>query len=193
MCSWCYGVAEELGKVKTHYDQTLDFEIIMGGLRPYNQESMTDLKDFLVHHWEDVNKASGQPFKYDILDSTITYDTEPPCRATVIARDMDEAKAFEFFKLIQKDFYFENKNMHLAESYHDSLKEVGLDTDAFDKLFASAEMKVKVRKDFERSAAMGVRGFPTIILEKEGQLYLIANGYATAAQMQERIDGILNK
>jgi len=193
MCSWCYGVAPEMEKVKAHFRETLDFEIIMGGLRPYNTQSMSQLKSFLTQHWEEVHHRSGQSFQYDILDSTtITYDTEPPCRATVIVRQMAPEKAFPFFTKVQKTFYQENKNMHLAESYHSALISLEIDTAEFDRHFNSDEMKALVRKDFERSRQMGVNGFPTLALQIGDELFLIANGYSTAKKMIERIEKRIN-
>ncbi len=192
MCSWCYGVTNELAEVKEKFDGRLGFELVMGGLRPYNTQKMSELKSFLAHHWEDVNKASGQQFKYEILDSeTITYDTEPPCRANVVVRQLAPKQAFAFFKATQKAFYLHNKNMHLAESYHDILKELGIDVAKFEELFASDEMKALTRRDFEQSAEWGVRGFPTLILRHNDKLTMITNGYSKSEAMIERIEAAL--
>ena len=194
MCSWCYGFSPELQKVKDHYENVLQFEMIMGGLRPYNTETMTDLKNFLTHHWQEVNTASGQPFRYDILNETdITYDTEPPCRASVIVREMDPAREFDFFIETQKAFYLENKNLHLVESYIPILNQLGLDRETFIEMFDSESMKVKVRTDFERSSRMGVRGFPTVLLENNGRLTMVVNGYARSEQIIAKIDNLLKK
>ena len=67
MCSWCYGISDELTIVHQHYDH-IPLELVKGGLRPYNTETMSDLKSFLQHHWEEVNKRSGQEFNYGVLD-----------------------------------------------------------------------------------------------------------------------------
>jgi len=192
MCSWCYGITDELANVKEKFDRQLGFELVMGGLRPYNTQKMSELKDFLHHHWEEVHRASGQSFQYGILDSdTITYDTEPPCRANVVVRQLAPKHAFMFFKSTQKAFYFHNKNMHLAESYHDILKELGIDTQQFDQLFASDEMKALTRRDFEQSAEWGIQGFPTLILRHKDKLTMITNGYSTSEVMIKRIEAAL--
>ena len=194
MCSWCYGFAPELNEVKEHYGDKLDMELVMGGLRPYNTQMMTELKDFLTHHWEDVNKASGQEFNYEILSSDrITYDTEPPSRAAVVVRKMDSEKEYDFFKKSQTAFYLYNQNMHLAESYDSILAELELDTKEFDTLFHSDEMKQLVRKDFERAGEMGVRGFPTLLLKHGDKLDLISNGYLSSEDIIQRIDKVLVK
>lgn len=188
MCSWCYGFSPELSKVVAELDDGIKMEMIMGGLRPYNTQSMTELKSFLKGHWEEVNHRSGQEFKYDILDKeSITYDTEPPSRAFIIVRDLCPGDEFKFFKKLQALFYFENKNMHLAETYFEAVEELGVSKEEFTKHFESEFYKNKIKEDFQKSSAMGVRGFPTLLLQKGEDLYLISNGYMESASVVQRI------
>lgn len=190
MCSWCYGFSEELLEIVEAQEGKLELEIVMGGLRPYNQETMTDLKSFLTHHWEDVHKASGQEFTYDILDrSDLKYDTEPPCRASVVVRAMAAEKELKFFKMVQRAFYFENLDLNQASSYHAILRNLDLDTAEFDRLFASEEHKIAVKKDFERAGALGVRSFPTLLVEVNGELSVVAQGYAKA----DKVNAVISK
>lgn len=172
----------------------LELEVVMGGLRPYNQESMTDLKSFLTHHWEDVHKASGQRFNYGILDrNDLKYDTEPPCRATVVVRAMDASKELKFFKAIQKGFYFDNLDLNQAQSYHNILVELELDAEKFDKLFESIEYKEKVKKDFVRAGELGANSFPTLLVEIDGMLSIVARGFAKADQVNAVIKKKLSR
>lgn len=192
MCSWCYGISDELAQVKQHFDDEVDFEVVLGGLRPYNKETMADLKDFLTHHWVDVHKASGQEFNYDILDDqNITYDTEPPSRAVLVVRKLKPEMEFDFFKAIQKVFYFENKNMHLAGSYHEVLKDMEIDIQAFDELFASEELEALVKLDFARARQLGVSSFPTLLIQVGDSINLVARGFASKEEMISAIDRIL--
>lgn len=192
MCSWCYGIAPEFSKLMEEYDGKLDFELVLGGLRPYNKQVMTELKDFLKGHWHEVHERSGQEFSYGILDdASITYDTEPPSRAAVVVRQLSPANEIAFFKKSQVLFYKENKNMHLAESYHSLLSEYGIDKEEFTSLFNSDEMKEKIRQDFSRAAELGVNSFPTILLEHDGKIYPIARGYSTSEKMTDRVENLL--
>jgi len=193
MCSWCYGIAEELSEVKKTFGDQIDFEMVMGGLRPYNTQTMSELKDFLSHHWEEVNSKSGQIFTYSILDSQeITYDTEPPCRASIIVRSIDKEKEFDFFKAVQKAFYFDNKNLHLKESYHPILKELSIDTQTFDKLFDSPNSNEKSNEDFNRARTLGVNSFPTLLLEHDGKQHKIAQGFETSENIIKAIRKIVS-
>ena len=118
MCSWCYGFSPEITKAKEELESTVDFLLIMGGLRPNGTETMADLGDFLKEHWDHVNQRSEMPFNYDILkDESFVYDTEPPCRAVVTMRKLNPKKEFDFFKEVQRAFYYENKNTKDGNTY----------------------------------------------------------------------------
>jgi len=191
MCSWCYGISEEFGKTADFFANEMDVELIMGGLRPHNTQSMNDLKDFLTEHWEHVNKASGQPFSYEVLDrKDWLYDTEPACRAVVLARQLSPGCELDFFKSVQRSFYFENKNPTALATYLELAKNADLDVEEFERLFNDEEIKQATRDDFARSGELGVRGFPTIILQKDGKSHLIANGFSTSAEMIAKIQAI---
>lgn len=192
MCSWCYGFGPELMEIVEEQKDELELEIVMGGLRPYNQETMTDLKSFLTHHWEDVAKASGQEFSYGILDrADLNYDTEPPSRATIIVRQMAPEKELAFFKQIQSAFYKDNLDMSQSSSYHSILKSLDLDTKAFDLDFESKVYKHEIKKDFERAGLLGVTSFPTMLIEIDGKVTIVARGYAKAAQVNANIQDLM--
>ena len=194
MCSWCYGIAPELQKLQKHYEGSMDIEVVAGGLRPYNTETMTDLADFLKEHWEDVQRASGQPFKTEILNrADYVYDTEPSCRALVAVRQMKAEVALDFFRLIQEDFYYENVYLSEAEAFRSSVEEVGLNFDTFKKKFESDQLKLDVKQDFYRASQLGVRSFPTILLQANGRTTVISNGYSTVEDMTRKIENLLGQ
>ncbi len=193
MCSWCYGFSPEFSEAVDKLGETIELEMVMGGLRPYNTQTMKDLDDFLTHHWEEVSERSGQPFKYDILkDYTFVYDTEPACRAVCVVRDLAPEKELAFFKAIQTAFYYENKNTGAIDTYLDICKKMDINPKAFLTAFDSDKMKNAVREDFTVSAEMGVRGFPTVILKKDGKYIMIANGYTTAENVMQKVNLFLD-
>lgn len=185
MCSWCYGFSPELSKVMDNLEKGVDLRLVMGGLRPYNTETMKELGDFLNGHWKEVQERSGQSFGYDILkDHSFIYDTEPPSRAVLVVRKLNPEKEFAFFKAVQTAFYADNKNTHLVDTYMELAEQMDIDPTAFKTAFESEEMKDAVRRDFEWAAEMGVRGFPTLLLQIGEKYHLIANGYRKAEQVE---------
>jgi putative protein-disulfide isomerase len=192
MCSWCYGIAPEWDKIKNDYKDKLEIDYVMGGLRPYYNKPISELKDFLSDHWKHVNEASNQPFTYDILDrSDINYDTEPPSRAVVAVRAIDPHKVGEFFKASQRLFYVENGNMNLSKTYHKILSDLDLDIDKFDSLFDSDAMKDATRSEFDQAKLLGVRSFPTVLLQIGEEHYIVTQGYRTCEQMTQSIEKLI--
>ncbi len=189
LCSWCYGFSPEISKVIEHFGDQLEFDLIMGGLRPFNTETMTQLGEFLGKHWQQVEERSGQIFNTEILkDTSFVYDTEPPARATVAVRWLKRSVEFEFFKAVQVAFYAENKNTNDVATYLPIVEQFGINPEEFTASFQSDMTKEKVRRDFEQTAQWGVRGFPTLVLQKGAELELLATGYTEASVIIERIE-----
>lgn len=193
MCSWCYGFGNEIAEVISKLGNEVELEIVMGGLRPYNTQTMSDLKEFLTEHWHDVNKASQQPFKYEILDTELLYDTEPACRAVLVARELQANSAMLYFHKVQTAFYAENKNPHLTSTYADIAQKMGMDRDIFIKKFESEQYKKLIKEDFLKASQLGVRSFPTVLLKYKGEQHIVAAGYAKAEKVLKAIREIISE
>lgn len=187
LCSWCYGFSPELDKVLKEFPNA-PFEMVMGGLRPEGKETIGELKDFLKEHWLEVKRASGQEFNFSIFENEdLYYDTEPACRAVLIVKDLKREAMYDFFKAVQKSFYYDNAN-HLEEDTYISIaKSFGIDEKKFTEMYRSRNGKMTSYKDFELAQQMGVRGFPSLIAKIDGKYYQIANGYSKAEKMILRL------
>lgn len=193
MCSWCYGFGNEIAAVIDDLGEEIQLEVVMGGLRPYNTQTMTDLKEFLTEHWHEVNRASQQPFSYEILDTDLLYDTEPACRAVIVARELQPKSTMHFFHKVQNAFYHENKNPHLTATYADIAEQMGMDRNLFIKKFESEKYKKLIKEDFLRASQLGVRSFPTVLLVSDGNTKIVSAGYSKAEEVLSKVKKIISK
>lgn len=183
MCSWCYGFSPELDKIKAAFPETA-FEMVMGGLRPGGTEKMMDLRAFLHEHWTEVHRASGQRFNFAILKkSEITYDTEPACRAVILAGKMNSNIKYDYFKAVQESFYMQNNLPNEDDTYVQIAAKLGLDPEVFHSRFRKSQAKMDAFSEFDLAATMGVRSFPALIAKIEGKLYMVTNGYQKAERI----------
>lgn len=188
LCSWCYGFGPELSKlIERHPDARLD--LVMGGLRPFNTKTMTpEFKEMLRGHWRHVATASGLPFSESIFErDDFIYDTEPPCRAVVTARNIEAARAFAYMKAVQLAFYRDGRDVTRADVLADVAEACGYDRETFLMRFESPAMREETRGDFSTTQSLGVSGFPTVGLAKGAQLFLVTSGYATHDVLDYRI------
>jgi putative protein-disulfide isomerase len=191
MCSWCYGFAPEIAKVKAAYPEH-EFRTIMGGLRPGGTDTMASMSEFLEHHWKEMSERTGQPVNYGIIgDENFILDTEPGCRAVVAARKMGVVDDLAFFHEVQKAFYVDNHSMTSTNTFEQIATKAGLDAVTFKEVFESEETKYDTRAEFQLSSEMGIRGYPSVVLRHNGQLFLATNGYRTFEDLNQVMQNII--
>ena len=191
MCSWCYGFGPQLTRfLAAHPDA--DVEVVMGGLRAYNREPMSDaFREMLRGHWDHVAQASGLPMTPRALDDDFIYDTEPACRAVVTGRTLDSGRALALLEALQHAFYSEGRDITRARVLAEVAAGCGYVHSDFLRDLESEEMRQDTRADFTTTQRLGVGGFPTLVLSRHDELYLLTSGFASADVLEERIDEVL--
>lgn len=200
MCSWCYGFGKEMTALAELHPE-MPVEIVVGGLRA----GATDVLDhagkvFRLAHWARVEEASGLPFNREGLMArqNFVYDTEPICRAVVAARVIaPNSDSLAVFRALQRGFYVEavdtTDGQVLARLATDALREEGysIDADDFYKVWAVQSTIELARQDFARSRAMGVNSFPALFMEINGKTQSLSSGYAHVAELEQRLQSML--
>ncbi|MGJ8592665.1 MAG: DsbA family protein [Aquaticitalea sp.] len=196
MCSWCWGISPQTNALQRYATQeNIKFNLIMGGLRPGGGQAWDkSFKNYLEHHWKEVNKMSGQPFNFSLFEmEEFNYDTEPGCRAVVTAKTIAPEKTLAFYELVQYYFYAAAKDPKQLDFYKPICEKLDIDYKEFSEKFTSDAMKAATEADFTKSRELGVRGFPTIIYRKKDKLYTIARGYTEFEDLKKSIIKLQNK
>lgn len=191
LCSWCWGISPALNRLeKAAETNGIPYRIVLGGLRPGGGDAWNEeFKGFLKHHWEEVTARSGQPFSEKIFDrEAFNYDTEPSCRAVVVARQLKPESESRFFELTQHRFYVQNEDPNEVGFYEPICDQLGIDYAEFAPLFGSEEAKSATLRDFQLNRSWGVTGYPTVVFRKGEQLIAIARGYAEFEQMWAAVE-----
>ena len=99
MCSWCWGFAPVIQRIKQDYSHHLRISLNVGGLRPGTTEPLGETaRAEILHHWHQVHTRTGQPFKFDgALPETFVYDTEPASRAVLAFASLDADRTLAYF------------------------------------------------------------------------------------------------
>lgn len=198
MCSWCWGMAPVIeGLAALCADQGLGFRLVMGGLRagggdPWNAA----FRGFLRQEWTHIAAQTGQPFGFDLLErAAFSYDTEPACRAVVTARAYfgngpdASRRELAFFSSAQRKFYVAGEDPKEPAFYRDICAATGIDPALFEQSFASPEAAAATQQEFRFARQLGVRGFPTVLLQTATGVHEISVGYAPLATVTERLSG----
>ncbi len=190
MCSWCWGFAPVVSALNDAYGDKLRLTLTMGGLRPGTKAPLTaQLREEILHHWQEVQRRSDQPFKFDdALPEGFIYDTEPASRAVVAVGALNPAAAFPYFKAVQAAFYAEGQDVTQAPILASLAERHGFDRAQFMSRFASEDIKEMTRAQFVQAAEIGIRGFPTVVLQTASDYALLTQGYRPLAELRPLID-----
>lgn len=200
MCSWCYGFGPELTTLINGLPE-VPMEIVVGGLRAYNTEVMdAKSKETILSHWRKVQEASGLPFVDDaLLRDGFIYDTEPACRAVVAARILAPQAVLDVFLAIQHGFYAEGldttKGDVLTKLSTQALNKAGvaIDAETFLDMWKSEEAVTATHTDFVQTQRWHITGFPTLVLERAGELHLVSAGFTRTEMLIEQLQSLVDR
>ena len=196
MCSWCYGFGKELSKVQAALPD-LSLRIVVGGVRAGSTEVLDDAgKRFRLAHWARVEALSGLPFNREAFTAHqgLVYDTEPVCRAVVVARLLaPEVSQLTVFRALQSAFYADGRDTTqvevliqvLASVFSDAGKALLPDTIA--DSMRSQQALTLTQQDFIQARQWGINSFPQLLLQQGDNLRSLAPGYTKAEDILQAL------
>lgn len=179
MCSWCYGFTNVIQAVRQQYKHRAKVSLIMGGLRPDGTHVVDDrYSNFLKGHWWEIGERTGQPFDLSILDQIgWIYDTEKPCRAVVVMRNLKPEVEWDYFAAVQKGFYHQNHNPNEPGSFARIAATFGVDELSFLQAFHDGAAAAETQRDFRAARSLDVDSFPTVLVRDDRGYAVLTNGY----------------
>ena len=185
MCSWCWGFAPIIEKLRDTMDESYTFSLVLGGLRTKGEMSWNERsKGYLQGHWEQVAGRTGQIFSNSLFDKTsFEYDTYPACKAVVTVREVFGMRhAFNYLHTIQEAFYARGKDITNSDVLNDLLDK-SLDSKSFKTFFESDRAQLLMEHDFAKARSMGANAFPSVvIIDEEGHM-VCQKGYRSLEEM----------
>ncbi|WP_041770552.1 DsbA family protein [Metapseudomonas resinovorans] len=187
MCSWCWGFSPVVAALAEQAAAAgVPLHLVAGGLRTGHGAALDNhTRRYILEHWQAVNQATGQPFQFDgALPDGFVYDTEPACRALVVARALAPELTWPLVRLIQQAFYAEGRDVTQASTLVALAEQAGIPRIEFATAFDAAASHEATSADFTWVQDLGIAGFPTLLAERDGQLALLTNGYQPLAELQ---------
>jgi putative protein-disulfide isomerase len=120
------------------------------------------------------------------------------CRAVVTARQLaPQADLLAVFRALQHAFYVDGLDTTdgqvLAQVAVAALEKQGVASSAaaFHLHWSEPATVAATHAEFVHARAIGVRSFPALLLEADNRLIEISPGYASAAQLDNRLSALL--
>lgn len=187
MCSWCWGFSPVVRQILQRAQiAKLPVTLRVGGLRSGEQAILDDNKRAaILGHWQRVAETTDQPFNFtDALPSGFLYDTEPACRALVVARQLDASLLFSFLERMQRAFYQNSQDITQANTLCELAAQAGYCPETFSTAWHATATQQATQHEFAWVRSVSVAGFPTLLAVHEQNYTVITNGYQPYASLE---------
>jgi len=199
LCGWCYGFSPVMTKIYEKHKNNVRFEVISGGMVTGNRIGpIGEVAGYIGEAYKTVEQKTGTKFGTDFLEGTLkegkaNFTSIPPSIALTIFKEYKPEEAILFASDIQKGIYYEGKEPEMEKWYADLAARYGIKEDVFLAKFEESDYLVKARSDFKRAQELGVRGFPSVFIERNGEVTMISSGYSDFDNLDKKISQYLSK
>jgi putative protein-disulfide isomerase len=201
-CGWCYGFSPVIRKLSTQYADTLEIEVLSGGMiitgKPHH---ISATAGYIRETYKTVEELTGIKFGEDYLwhifnpDKSDWYpSSEKPAIAMCIFKEYHPHLQVQFAYELQHSLHYEGRDLCDDESYLYLLEKYNIPQTEFYAKLKAKEYKAKAFYEFALVRQLQVTGFPALFLQaSESKLYLLARGYTDYNTLQQNLQRCLKE
>ena len=201
-CGWCYGFSPVVKKIAETYKDTLDIEVLSGGMIIGEQVMpINKVAPYIQSAYKRVEELSGVKFGEDYLwhinnpeQSDWQMNSEKPAIALCIFKEYYPQRQVEFASDLQVALNYEGRDLDDNEAYRHLLEKYSIQPEVFYEKLQSDEYKEQAYYEFALCKQLEVSGFPALLLQlNDLKFYLFARGFTAYEDVKERIDKVLGE
>lgn len=165
---------------------------LLGGLAPDTDAPMSAaMRAEIRGHWQTIRqRVPGTRFNFDFWTlCTPRRATYPACRAVIAARNQRPACEEAMIHTIQQAYYLHARNPSDTAVLVELAAGLGLDEVRFRADLNAPETQRLLLAEIRMHQRLGVRGFPSLVLERDGEAHHLRINYHDADAILGQISG----
>lgn len=201
-CGWCYGFSEVMKKINSEYKNTIEFEVLSGGmLLPKEPVPISAMAKYIEGAYKRVEELTGAKFGEDYLwhikhsdQSDWFPNSEKPAIALCVFKEYLPNQQISFAADMQYALHFEGRDLTDDEAYPLLLEKYNIPAEEYYEKLQEEEYKEQAYYEFALCKQLKVTGFPAVFLQmSDTKFYQLAQGYTSFENLDGRIKNVLNE
>ncbi|WP_434756538.1 DsbA family protein [Paenibacillus amylolyticus] len=174
ICSHCWALEPVLNRFIEEYGRYFNVETKMGGLLA-SWEGFSDgangiqKPEDVAGHWREVGEHSRMPIDGSLWLENPIQSSYPPSRVFKVLERMHPGKEHAFLRVAREAVFAMNRNIGEDDVLIELVNGLGLNGKEIVDSATQQSAQDLLEEDFEMTARLGVRGFPSIIIVNEEQ------------------------
>jgi putative protein-disulfide isomerase len=179
----------------TELADSISHSYLLGGLAADSSQPMSEeLRNRLQLTWREIEqRIPTTRFNFDFWSrNTPRRSTYPACRAVIAAKTIAPEAEKPMIASIQQAYYLHARNPSDDTTLIDLAIEIGLNQQRFTPLLNHHSTQQLLESEIAHSQQMGVRSFPSLILQHKQSYWPVTVDYLCVEPMLTTIHNILN-
>ena len=201
-CGWCYGFSPVMQNVMERFKSDLSIEVLSGGMMVGEAVAPIEkIGPYIQGAYQRVEEMTGVKFGDDFLWhvnhpelSDWVMNSEKPAIALCIFKEYYPERQLEFASDLQYALNYEGRDLDDNEAYLHLLEKYSIQPESFYEKLQREEYKESAFYEFALCRQLQVTGFPAVLMQlSESKFHLLARGYTSYEEMEERIESVLKE
>ncbi len=180
MCSWCWAFRPTWERLRAGLAPDIEVRRVLGGLAPDSAEPMpAPMRAYLQQTWQRIQQVvPGTEFNFDFWRvCEPRRSTYPACRAVIAAAAQDPGQEEPMIRAIQEAYYLNARNPSDNRTLVELARDLGLDGERFAAELDAPATRAALAEDMRLAGRLGVEGFPSLVVERDGRLQRLPCDY----------------
>ena len=189
MCSWCWGFSPVIQQLNNSAAVS-NIRLVLTPFRIDTTEPMDKaLRSYVLGQWKKVHQTTQQPFDFSFaMPEDFVYNTRLACLAIKAFSKQLPEQELDYLHALQHAYYTENKDLTKQAILVNVASLFTINIESFAKDLTDENIAAELEQDFVLCQKLAVQSYPTLLIEKEGNYSLLANGYTKYQEVIKRIE-----
>ena len=196
LCGWCFGFHQVITQLMDDFSERLEFDIISGGLVVGNKIcKISEKAKYLKKYMPDVERITGVKFGEKFIqlldEGSYISNSIPPSIAFNVFKSFRPDLAFKIAHAIQKTHYIDGMDLNNIRPYFKVAEQFGVNKFGFMERYEDPMYAHITQEEFDLVKSWGATHYPTILLEREGEVEMVSEGYINYDTLKEDFEDIV--
>ena len=175
-------MADEFLLARQRLAERVDFDLMLGGINVHGTQPIGDYgRRFLTKLWREVADTTGQRFGFTLPEEYV-HNSVAPCLLLEAVRQATDSAPFELLYDLQRRFFVTGEDITDLDLLSEQAAEYGVEN--FKASMHDEVLRERLRFQFDNAGAFGTNALPSLLMEEQGTLRLLAGGYVDAGMME---------
>lgn len=196
LCGWCFAFHSIITRLKDEFGKQLEFEIKSGGLViGIRVCKISEKAKYLKKSIPGVERISGIKFGEKFIklldEGSFMSNSVPPSIAFNVFKSFRPDLAFDIAHAIQKVHYIDGMDLNNLRPYFKIAEQFEVNKYGFMERFEDPMYERFTQEEFDLVKGWGANHYPAILLERDGVVEMVSEGYMNYDTLKEDFEDIV--